>query len=89
MVDLEFDFWFCAAGFGGLRSGFWVDFGGGFGSRWVAGSLVVGCGVGLGGWHLAVVVPFWWIPVGFGCGFFLCFVLRCSKQCRIFFGAFS
>ena len=43
----------------------------GFGSRWVAGWVWV---AGSGGSH------FWWIPVVLGVGFFLCFVLRCSKH---------
>ena len=63
LVDLEFDFWFCAVGHGGLRGGFWVDFGG----VWLA----MGCGVAHGGFMgwLAMVVPI----LGFGCGFFFFF----------------
>ena len=55
----------CGVGFGLISVGVW---------------LAVGCGVGLGGWHLAVVVPFLVDSGGFGCSFFCCFVLHCSKH---------
>uniref|UniRef100_A0A2N9J7H0 Disease resistance N-terminal domain-containing protein n=1 Tax=Fagus sylvatica TaxID=28930 RepID=A0A2N9J7H0_FAGSY len=59
---------FCAVGLNGFRGGFWVNFGGGLargglqgGLRWVAGWLMVGCGVAHGGGF-----QFWSIPVGWG-----------------------
>ena len=55
----------CGVGFGLISVGVW---------------LAVGCGVDLGGWHLAMVVPFLVDSGSFGCGLFLCFVLRCSKH---------
>jgi hypothetical protein len=64
LIDLEFNFWFCAVGLGGLRGGFWVDFGGGLarGGLW-----------GGSRWWFSFLVDFG----GFGCRFFLlfCFTL--------------
>ena len=49
---MGFDYWFCAAGFGGLWSGFWVDFSGGLargGLRGGFGWLALGSGGSLFG----------------------------------------